>query len=335
MLRIGFLGMGLMGKRHAENILKIEGLRIVSFCSSPREEAFAFNEAHALNAAIFDDGFEMIQKVEMDVLYICLPPFAHTGQFEAAVKKGIHVFIEKPIAQNIDRATLMHNAVQENNVLTQVGYHMRYGGAVKKLKNLIDTGVAGSPLLFTGHYECNSLHTPWWKDVTKSGGQVFEQVIHLYDLALYFMGPAAKVSGYLANLNHKDVDGYTVEDTSISNIVFSNGTLGCITGSNCAVKNEWNANFRIVCQNMVVDFEDYNNAEFIYTDGEKKRVEKYACNDDVMLEEDKCFISSVQNREKPSCTLEDGYNSLLLVDTVVKSSEKNGCAIMLTEKKNV
>ncbi len=327
-VKVAMLGMGNMGKAHSNHLIQMEDVEIVAMCSVDIDDTKKFAEDNNLSVKIFHDYYEMLEKVEFNVLYVSLPPYAHDGQVEAAAKKGIHIFIEKPIALSVERATSMADAVKENNVLSQVGYHMRFGGAVKKLKELINSGEAGRPLLYTANYECNSLHTPWWIDVNKCGGQVFEQVIHLYDMAYYLLGTPDSVNGYTANLNHQDVDGYTVEDTSISAIRFKNGSLAGISGSNCAIPNQWNGFFKVVCQNLVAEFKDHNKAKFIYTSKENK-VEEIAISVDAGYEEDKYFISVIKGENPEFAPISDGLIGLKMVSGVVESSKKEGNSIKI------
>lgn len=328
-IKVGILGMGNMGKGHAHNVMKMEHCQLVALCSQPLDDAQDFAQENHLNVGLYSDAFKMIEETEMDVLYICLPPFAHNGQLEAAAEKGIHIFIEKPIAMDIERAASMVDAVRSNNVHTQVGYQMRFGSAVAKFKELIDNGTAGRPTLYTANYECNSLHSPWWKDITKCGGQVYEQVIHLYDMGMFLMGNAQQVNGYVANLCHQNVPGYTVEDTSVSNILFQNGALGSISGSNCAVKNQWNARFRVVCENMVADFTDHNHAQFIYTQDEAARIETIEEDIDAGYLEDVYFIGVIRGENPPFATLEDGYQGIKMVSGVVESSQNKGKTVVI------
>lgn len=331
-LKAAVLGMGNMGRAHAGSIMKMKDVELVALCSSPADDAKNFVENNHLDCQVFDDAYEMIEKVEMDILYICLPPFAHNGQLEAAADKGIHIFIEKPIALNLERGRRMVEAVKRNKVITQVGYHMRFGSAVGKFKKYLEDGTAGKPTLYMANYECNSLHGPWWRDVTKCGGQVFEQVIHLYDMSLYLMGDALSVNGYVANLCHQNVEGYTVEDTSVCNIRFANGTLGSISGSNCSIKNQWNGKFRVICEHMVADFTDHNHATFTFTEDENPRIEEVNEDVDATYKEDCSFVESVRCNKRSAADIVEGFKGLQLVSAVVKSSSSEGTTVKIDKE---
>ena len=328
-IRVAVLGMGSMGRNHSMNMMQIPEVELVALCDEYPAATEAFKDEKGLTCPVYTDFYQMIEELPMDAVYICLPPFCHNGQVEAAAKKGISIFIEKPIALDIVRGESMAKAVAENGVHSQVGYQMRFGAAVRRFRELVASGAAGKTTLFSASYECNNLHGLWWRDKSKCGGQVFEQVIHLYDMAQFLMGKAVDVSGRVANLVHQDVPGYTVEDTSVANMVFESGALGCITGSNCAVKEQWNARFRIVCENLVADFEDFNHAKIIYTDDHAGTIEIIDGNDNVSLMEDQYFIHTLLGENEPFATIAEGFADLKLVSSVVTSSENNGIVVKL------
>ena len=333
-LQVGFLGAGTMGQMHAKLVAGMAGTRIAAACSTPVDGAQAIAAIDpAAGTRVYEDFDAMLRETELDVLYIAIPPFAHNGQFEKAARKGIHIFIEKPIALDVKRGASMVRAANKAGIITQVGYHMRYGAAVRELKRLIDKGLAGTPTLLDARYECNSLHGPWWMDRTKSGGQVLEQIIHLYDLACFFLGEPVAVSGFTANLCHRAVKGYTVEDTSAATLQFKSGALANISGSNCAVPMEWNSRVTVVCQNVTVHFGSHNQAEFIFTGG--KQVKQTACNANTNPYEleDRAFLNAVRARRQASPSIEDGLRSLKLVNGVMTSAAKKGGVIKLRKGK--
>lgn len=327
-IKVGILGAGGMAKVHAKNLMKTPGVQVVSMCSINEEDAkINIESVPELKAKAFGDFDQMLKEVSIDVLYVCLPPFAHTGQVEAAAAKGIHIFLEKPIALDVERAKSMQEAIQKAGVISQVGYHMRFGSAVKELKNMILEGKAGKPTLFDGRYDCNHLHSPWWRDVSKSGGQVFEQVIHVYDLSMHLLGKPESVSGFLSNICHKDVPGYTVEDTSVSTIRFLSGALANISASNCAIPWEWNNTFTVICENVTVYFKDANNAKFVMTNQNPPVIMEMQSQCDMYFEETKGFIEAVKEGKQSICPIDEGCSSLHLVDAVVRSSKQAGTVL--------
>ena len=317
-LRIGIIGGGYMAGVHAKSLSTLENVEITAICDQIVKPENLI-DTYGIKF-YFDDFRKMLDEANLDAIVITIPPFAHNGEVEYAAEKGVHVFLEKPIALTIERAESMANAVKKAGVQSMVGYMMRYGFAVSKLKGMIDSGEAGAITLMDARYECNSLHTPWWKIKEKSGGQILEQIIHLYDLGLFFAGQPKTAVGFIANLCHADVEGYTVEDTSSGIITFENGAIASISGTNCAVPMQWNALLTIVCKNVTVHFKDPNNAEFIYTSGPEVVVEAVSSGNNLYLEEITAFVDLISGKNVKVATIADGLTGLKMVDSVTKSN---------------
>lgn len=326
--RVAMLGMGNMGTNHLNVLRQFEDVEVVALCSMPREAAEAYNRANGTDYPIYTDFDRMLAEVAFDAMFVCLPPFAHNGQIEKAAAKGVHIFTEKPLALNLERGESIAKAVAESGVISQMGYHMRFGKAVRRLRELVDTGAAGRPTLFCANYECNNLHVDWWRDRTKSGGQIFEQIIHLYDMAYYMMGEVELVTGFIANVCHQDVPGYTVEDTSAVSLRFRNGTIGCITASNNAIPGRWVGIIKIVFENMVAELFDHNNGRFTFTK-EDNRVEEIHGEDESRFDEDRWFIDAVQGKRPQVSGIDEGLADLKIVSGACQSSENDGMPVRI------
>ena len=330
LVKVGILGTGNIARSHAGNLARINNVEIAALCDIDMFKIQSFmSSIPGCTAKCFTEFGAMLDECDLDALYVCLPPFAHCGQVEEAAKKGIHIFIEKPIALTLERGANMVKHVKEAGVKSHVGFHMRFGSAVKRLKSLIESGDAGLPTLFDGRYECNALHSPWWRRRDKSGGQVFEQVIHVYDLAQNFLGIADTVTGFTGNLCHSDISDYTVEDTSVASIRFRSGALASVSGSNCAVPKHWNIFMTVVFKNLTAYFSNPNKAEFIFTGGEAPKSELFEEDCDSRFEESQAFISALRGMDQPLCTIEEGFRSLVLVDGVVRSAAEGGKPVRL------
>jgi predicted dehydrogenase len=207
---------------------------------------------------------------------------------------------------------------------------MRWGAAVKKLVELIESGEAGRPVLFSGQYECNSLHTPWWRNVNLSGGQLFEQAIHLYDICRYLVAHPKSVTGIMSNTCHGHLHDYTVEDVSASIASFTNGAVASITANNCAVAGKWLEKFSVIYENVSVFFENPNKATFAFTKGNEVKYETIDELWDLKYEEVKDFISAVNVGERNiSCDFKEGYLSLCYVEAVIKSAKMDNVKTMV------
>lgn len=324
MLKISFLGAGYMSRVHNRNLKKIDGVKVVSVCDVSIDKARNFAaENCSQEAKAYSDFNEMIDIEKPDAVIICIPSYSHCGQLEYAASKGVNIFIEKPIALDIKKAESMVEAINKYKVISQVGFHFRFGLAVSKVKSLIDEGKAGNVSLFDGRYECNSLHSDWWRDVSKSGGQIIEQAIHTYDTARYLFGEAESINAFMDNICHKHVDNYTAEDTSAAIIKFRNGSLASICASNCAIPGQWNNSFVVICEKITAYFKNPCEAEIFYTSLNEVKKETIIDETDLYYQEIQHFISCIKSGKKTLCPIEEGYETLKLVYSAFESCKYN------------
>lgn len=322
-LNVGFLGAGEMAQIHAGILREIPEVEITAVSSRHKNSAadlikgLQFKKADA-----YSDFDQMLAEKDLDLLYICLPPAAHQGELEKAARRGINIFIEKPIAINESRARAMVEAVKEAGVISQVGYHYRFAEGIRKLKELIDSGEAGQQAMLQGYYFCNSLHSNWWRQHDLSGGQIYEQVIHLYDLALHLFGDYQSAEGMLTNLCHQGTEKYTIEDNSLSLIKFSSGALGSIAGSNCAVPGSWDKALTVICENLTVSFENIEKAVFKYHQGEEVETEVFEADQDLYYLENRDFIDAVREQREARVSISEGLKAIKLIGEIKENNKK-------------
>jgi predicted dehydrogenase len=239
--------------------------------------------------------------------------------------------MEKPIALDEKRGRSMVQAVQQAGVVAAVGYMCRFGYAVERLKAMIEDGTAGRPTLFEGRFWCNAQHSEWWRRKEMSGGQVLEQAIHVYDLAVHLLGRPTTATGFIANLCHADAADYEVEDTSVSALRFQNGALATVHASNCAVPMEWTHDYRVVCEKVTAVFSGPNKAEFIFTAEPDVSRKGVAAEKDLMAAEMANFLAAVRGDTQPRASIEEGLTGLRLTRAVLQSAAAGGRPVNLEE----
>ncbi len=326
-MRVGILGAGGMGKNHAESLKTIDGVEISVVCDLNRDVAEKLcEELELTGCAIYTDFDEMLEKENLDALYFCLPPFAHHGEVEKAAEKGIHVFLEKPIALNAAAATPMVEAIEKAGVVSQVGYQMRFRKSVQKLAAMIADGSAGRPTLFQGRFWCRlDGGGPWWSNKDKSGGQILEQTVHLYDMALYLFGEPESATGLIRNLIHDNDPAYTIEDTSIGMISFKNGACASITGSNCTAPVHFIGDFQIVFENVTLEYKSTgqhwvtpDQASLLHVDG---TIETFVEDENVYEVEDADFINAIREGRSACAPARDGLNDVAVIEQIKQNAK--------------
>jgi predicted dehydrogenase len=321
--RTAIIGCGGFAQTHGQIISNLPQLDLVACCDMDRSRAEAFSHQYAGGRAkLFTDFRKLFDQVKPDLVYIVLPPFAHTDEVQLAAERGIHIFIEKPIALTMKAANDMLRAVKRAGVKSQVGFMSRHAGAVEIVKAQLDSGEAGPPALFSGRFYCNSLHAPWWRDKSKCGGQVVEQAIHTYDICRYLLGKPTSVYCRQANLFHRDVPGYTVEDVSTSVITFENGALASIVATNNAIPNKWLSYWDLITQKRAIHFTDFNHATIHLTDSPAPTQLTIASDKDAYLNETLDLLDAIENDSETRAPISEGAQSLRLVLAADRSAKR-------------
>ena len=323
--RVGMIGCGGIANAHASNLRDLPQVHLAALCDVARDRAEGFNQKYAGGGAtVYEDFHAMYDREDLDAVWVCLPPFAHTDEVEGAASRGIHVFIEKPIALDMETAGRMVRAVEESGVKSQVGFMMRFGSAVERVRAMIESGEAGEPGWALGVYRCNSLHAPWWRDRTKSGGQIVEQIIHTYDIIRYFLGEPSAAFAFMDNRFHRDVEGYTAEDVSAASLQFASGAVASVAGTNGAIPGRWEAMFTLVCKNITVEFQDANRATLHYTGEDPVRresLEPAEGRGNLLLAETLDLLDAIESGGETRTPMREGAKTLELVLGVGRSGE--------------
>lgn len=324
-LRTAVLGCGQFAHQHAKILNSLhDQVEMVAFCDRNIQKASEFSSIYSNNSAsIYSDHKSLLTQEKIDLLIICLPPFAHTNEVELAAERGVHILIEKPIALRSEDAWKMVQVTENAGVKTQVGFKFRFGEAVETLKEKIDSGAAGPIALMSARYFCNALHANWWRDKSKSGGQLVEQVIHMFDLLRYLGGCPSDIFSIQRNLFHQDVEGYTNEDVSATIISFQNGGIGVVYATNNAIPGKWINDYRVVSKNITAEFTNANHADFYFTDQNPVKSITVNWERDFTKFQTLDLINAIQNNSVTRTPMIEGAKSLDLVLAAITSSEKN------------
>jgi len=323
-LRTAIIGCGHFAKRHATILSALPDISLAGFCDQALERAASYNQQYAGGkAAIYNDFRQMYDELGLDLVYICLPPYAHTNEVELACQHKVHLLIEKPIALTLEKALEMADWVRGSKVKAQVGFMYRFGEAVSQLKMRLRAMEVKPTGFFTARYACNSLHSWWWRDREKSGGQLVEQVIHLFDMARCFLGEPVQVFSVQENLFHGDVEDYTVEDASATVIRFASGGIAVISATNGAIPNRWDYDWQLVFEGVTADFSNANQAVFHHTDRTYPATTTIAAESDLYLAETLDLIASIREDRNPAVPIEEGVLSLNLVLAAASAAQQN------------
>lgn len=323
-LRTAIIGCGRFARKHALRLAALEEISLVGFCDALFESADNYNQEFAQGKGrVFTDYEQLFTDLELDLAYICLPPFAHGNEVGLACRYGVNLLIEKPIALNMDLALKMEKQVRESGIKCQVGFMYRFGRAALWLREYLQQRPAGERGFMTARYACNSLHSWWWQERAKSGGQLVEQVIHIIDLTRFFLGEPIKIYSMQDNLFHRGDGAYTSEDTSATVIRFDSGGIATISATNGAIPNRWDYDWRFFAGNLTADFSDANHAIFHHTTEKDLPETSIAAEDDLYLAETLDLLAAIREGRDPAVPIEEGVLSLRLALAATQAAEQD------------
>jgi predicted dehydrogenase len=216
MLKIGIFGTGHLGKFHIANWLEIEGTEIVGFYD-PNDDAAA--EAIAkFGLKRFEDMESLID--EVDAVDVITPTQFHYPVCERALRKSKHVFVEKPLASDLDEAGRLIKLVQEAKVKFQVGHVERFNPAFLSLK-----GRELAPMFIEVHRLAQ--FNPRGTEVSV----ILDLMIHDIDIVLHL------VNSDIKNISASGVAVMTdTPDIANARIEFMNGCVANLTSSRISMK---------------------------------------------------------------------------------------------------
>ena len=141
--RIGLVGAGFIAGRHVDALTAIEGVTVAGI-ADPRTERAEVLAARA-GAAAYAHWEDLLDVERLDALWVCVPPHAHGAVEDSAVDRGLPLFVEKPLAADLQTAERLAERIDEAGLLTAVGYHWRYLDTLETVRELLaDAGPPGA-----------------------------------------------------------------------------------------------------------------------------------------------------------------------------------------------
>lgn len=222
--KVAMIGCEGIGSYHLEHLLQFDDIVLAGFCDLIAERAQRFCDKAGTGKA-YTNFRQMYDEVAPDMVFICVPPFAH-GEIEyETIRRGIHFFVEKPLALDIALAKDIARKVKEAGLITAVGFQCRYASIIKpSLRFMQDNEV----VLVEASRITGIPEIPWWSKKSKSGGMLAESTIHQLDIIRYLYDEPELVFS-LGTRGFVKRDNFDVEDLTTTVIRFRGGGLGVLS----------------------------------------------------------------------------------------------------------
>lgn len=250
MIRIAIAGTGGMAQGHARRFQELSGCRVTACCDIQPDRAEQFAKTHGIPKG-YTDLDEMLAAESLDAISIVASDRAHAPIALAAIRRGLHVMCEKPLADSLANARRMAQAAREKGVLTAVNFSYRNPAATQKAAQIVRSGRLGRIMHVEGSYLQSWLVSPAWGDWHTtpaflwrlsgrhgSLGTLGDIGVHLYDLAHFVVGPFAALSCELKvfdkGIKRSGEYVFDVNDSLVTTVRFACGALGVLHASRWA-----------------------------------------------------------------------------------------------------
>lgn len=230
---ISIAGSSRIAHLHAKAIKNIPNARLSGVWN--RTPGKAEELAKVFGTKAFPDVATMVADNKSDLVLVCTAHPFHMEPAIAAASAGANVLVEKPLASDLKDCDLIIETCKANNVRLGVISQRRWYEPVRRVKDAIDNGKIGKPVLATinmlGWRDKDYYDSDAWRGSWKSegGGVLVNQSPHQLDIMMWFMGEVDEVYGIWRNFNHPYIE---VEDTAVAIVKFKSGAIGNILVSN-------------------------------------------------------------------------------------------------------
>lgn len=232
-VRICMIGAGRVGKNHSRAITRhIPAGKIVSLVD-PTDAVRAETAADFGIEAQYGSLEQALEGEAFDAVVITTPTPTHLPLTELAANHGKHVFLEKPMALNLQECDAINAAVERNQVLLQIGFMRRFDPEFTAAWQRIEGGEIGQPMMIKSNTHGPGLPPPWARDLRTSNGMLAEVNSHDWDTLRWLMGSnLERVYTEVANFKGpaNNVDTPNFYDNVLVNVKFDAGGLGLISG---------------------------------------------------------------------------------------------------------
>ncbi|WBC15641.1 Gfo/Idh/MocA family oxidoreductase [Micromonospora sp. WMMA1998] len=243
-MRVGLVGAGGVAQRHARVLTGFEDVALLGVTDVAPDAARALADAHG--GRVFRDVDELLA-AGPDAVYVCVPPFAHGPAEEAVVAAGVPMFVEKPVAVDLETAERIADLVQRRGLLTGVGHHWRYLHVVEEARRLL----ADRPVrMVNGAWLDKVPPVAWWARRDRSGGPVVEQAAHVLDLVRLLVGEATEVTAY-GDGTPPPVDGADIDSVTAATLRFASGAVGTLAAA-CVLTWKHRAGLEILADGLAL-----------------------------------------------------------------------------------
>jgi len=342
MIKLAIIGTGGMANTHAKNFGSMKSVRIVACCDINEKRVKDFAEKYSIKNW-FTDVDKMLDSIKLDAVSVVTSDDSHYKVSIKAIKRGLHVFCEKPLATNERDALEMLREAKRRNIITGVNFSYRNAACVQYAHKIIKQGRIGRIIHVEASYlQCWLSSMAWgnwrtdpkwlWRLSTKhhSNGTLGDIGVHIYDMVSFVVGEFEEINCLLKTFDKgvKRIGEYVLDanDSFVSMVKFKNGAIGTIHSSRWATGHNNSLVLRVFGDKGAIEIDLDKSYHLIRICKGKDNINQ------TIWEEIRCpkvptmyerFIRSIQTKKQDRPSFEDGAKVQRYLDKSFLSNKLN------------
>lgn len=329
-VRIGLIGCGYIGCRHAEMIAQNPFAELVAACDVDAQVLADFKAKYRVEAC---ESIDCLLNAKIDLVIVATHNSDHAASAIAALNAGKHVLVEKPMAISVEQCQAMIDAANFNQRQLFVVMQNRFNPPVAKVRALLDEGFLGKVHqvqlnCFWNRNEAYYKNSYWKGRKALDGGTLFTQYSHFIDILYYLLGGIESAHGILRNTMHQGLVEY--EDTGVMHFEMASGALGTLALTTNAYKQNMEGSITIFAEkgSLKIGGKYLNTIEYQSLEGEtivledtNRGANNYGyyegsmSNHDLVIEN---VVQTLNGRASIMTTAEDGLKVVEMIETLYK-----------------
>ncbi len=226
--KVGLVGCGGISLNHLSALTSMNNVKVCALCDIKEERAIVRRDEFNLDATVYKDYYEMLEKEELDTVHIATPHYLHCEMAIAALRKGINVFLEKPMCISQAEIDKLIKEEEKSKATVCVCFQNRFAPETEEILRIVEAdggAISAFGAIFWGRNENYYTESGWRGSIkTEGGGVMINQAIHTIDLLTLFLGKPKKLWATKSNHHLKGI--IDCEDSCEGLIEFENGKRG-------------------------------------------------------------------------------------------------------------
>ncbi len=326
MKRAAVVGIGKMGIVHASLLNALPDVELVAIVDRDKKLK---NRARGIGvkASFYTDLEEMLEKGKLDAVFLCLPSYINYPLAKACAEKGINIFVEKPLANNVENAKEMAELAQRTGIKSAVGYMVAFIPTFEKAEELLKEETIGRVQKVEAKACLSAVFSrqdSWFCKKDKAGGGAVSAIgSHLIYLVERLLLPVKNIN----SVELRYPTGNEVEDEGRIELELEGEipVLMDVSWSIPGYKNIWlmlkfwgeKGNLKVTNQELEIDAREHQMIHI----SELQRKAKFYLGGYGYCEEDEDFISCIGSGNEPKVTWQDGLRVQGVLSNIYERAE--------------